>query len=223
MSEFRRRLMMQVASDPNALPAGCIRLEYIEGTGTQYIDTGKVVYADEDINIDFEFTNGSGTYVIAGWRWQGAASDPYGFLINKVPNAKMQIYYGVHTSNNRGIVLEDNSCNNVVISPNNKKIIVNGTVASGNYDTTFTNAYNGDKGSKYHCAIFTANMAGAFLTNTVTPMKLYGYSIINSKGEYIQNLVPILDSNGTPCLYDIVKRRFHYNKGTGTFLYKIAE
>lgn len=222
MSSIRRRLMSQVASDPNALPDGCVRLEYIESTGTQYIDTEKVVYANEDINIDFEFTTGSGTYVIVGWRWKGTASNPYGFLINKVPNAGMQIYYGIHTSNNTGIVLKENR-NNVVISPNNKKIIVNGTVASGNYDTTFTNAYNGDEGSEYHCAIFTANMAGTPLSSTITPMKLYGYSIINSKGEYVQNLVPILDPNGTPCLYDTVKRRYHYNQSTGTFLYKIAK
>ena len=73
------------------------------------------------------------------------------------------------------------------------------------------------------CAIFTANTVGGFIASTVTPMKLYGYSITNSKGEYVQNLVPILDSNGTPCLYDIVKRRFHYNQGTGDFKYKIAE
>lgn len=222
MSEFRRRLMMQVASDPNALPVGCVRCEYLEGTGTQYIDTGKVVYPDQDINIDFEFTTGSGTYVIVGWRWQGTASDPYGFIINKLPNVNIQIYYGTHPSNNTGIVLKDNR-NNVVISPNNKKIIVNGTVASGNYDTTFTNAYNGDKGSEYHCAIFTANIAGTFIKNTVTPMKLYGYLITNSKGECVQNLVPILDPNGKPCMYDTVSKKFHYNKGTGQFLYKIAE
>ena len=38
-------------------------------------------------------------------------------------------------------------------------------------------------------------------------------------GEVIKNLIPFLDSNGKPCMYDTVSKQPYYNQGTGEFLY----
>ena len=43
-------------------------------------------------------------------------------------------------------------------------------------------------------------------------MRLYGYSDGDA-----QNLVPCLDSDGVPCLYDLVGGTTLYNQGTGSF------
>jgi hypothetical protein len=53
-------------------------------------------------------------------------------------------------------------------------------------------------------------------------MKLYSFKVFNN-GVLVQNLVPCLDNNATPCLYDLVSKQTFYNQGTGTFDYKIAK
>ena len=36
------------------------------------------------------------------------------------------------------------------------------------------------------------------------------------------NLIPALDRNGTPCMYDTVSKQNFYNAGTDEFLYELA-
>ena len=39
----------------------------------------------------------------------------------------------------------------------------------------------------------------------------------------VRSYVPVLDSNGVPCLYDMVNETFNYNSGTGAFEYEMLE
>ena len=43
-------------------------------------------------------------------------------------------------------------------------------------------------------------------------MRLYGYTDGDA-----QQLVPCLDANGVPCLYDLIGKTALYNQGTGSF------
>lgn len=43
----------------------------------------------------------------------------------------------------------------------------------------------------------------------------------NSTGEVIRDFVPVLDANGTPCMFDKVSRQCFYNQGKDKFLYKV--
>ena len=45
---------------------------------------------------------------------------------------------------------------------------------------------------------------------------------ITRDGAYTLNLIPALDRNGTPCMYDTVSKQTFYNAGTGEFLYELA-
>ena len=38
-----------------------------------------------------------------------------------------------------------------------------------------------------------------------------------SGDELIQDFVPCLNADGVPCMYDLIRRRTFYNKGTGSF------
>jgi hypothetical protein len=52
------------------------------------------------------------------------------------------------------------------------------------------------------------------------------YLLGDKDGNEVQHLVPILDQDGIPCMYDLVGKRFHYNARTNrqdNFRYKIAE
>lgn len=48
--------------------------------------------------------------------------------------------------------------------------------------------------------------------------KAYDFRIYD-RDVLIQHLVPVLDSNNTPCMFDKITQKFYYNNGTGTFLY----
>lgn len=49
----RRRFIWQKAQAQSGLPEGYTALEYIQSSGTQYIDTGRKLTQDSDITIDF--------------------------------------------------------------------------------------------------------------------------------------------------------------------------
>lgn len=69
----------------------------------------------------------------------------------------------------------------------------------------------------YNIYLFTwnnANLADArCFKGKVYNFKIYDNNVL------IQHLVPALDSENTPCMYDKVTQKFYYNNGTGDFLY----
>ena len=226
MSEFRRRLMMNVPEYGDNIPRGCVPLLYIEGTGTQWIDTEHIVMPYEDIFLDFQYPVAikDAAYYLFGWRWDGTADDSYHCVCERYFNYALNLCYGIPVKRNGGSLINHTNTtirNYYKISPNEKKVLISGKVQSI-YDKTFTNAYNRDKGSVYPCYIFTVNNKGTETTNKA-PMRLYEYSLTDANGNYTQRLIPILDKNGVACMYDTVRKKYHYNKGTGEFLYKILE
>lgn len=46
---------------------------------------------------------------------------------------------------------------------------------------------------------------------------------IYDDNKLLLNMVPCLDNNGTPCMYDSVSKQSFYNQGTGKFLYAVAK
>lgn len=224
MSNIRRRLMSQVASDPNALPAGCVRLEYIEGTGTQWIDTEKVVYANEDLLLDYELQNMVGNQVIMGWRYKGIYSATSQCYVNynvSITNPFTVLFFGTPAIENNGVEIMSGVRVRLEVSTRSKKIFIDGVATDGKYDETFTLPYDGEKGSVFNNYLFALNNKG--VASATSKVRIYEYSLKDHNGNYTQHLIPILDSQNIPCMYDTVSKKFHYNKGTGQFLYKLAE
>ena len=71
------------------------------------------------------------------------------------------------------------------------------------------------------------------VTGAVRDVYLFGTNRGNTKryfsgriyGFYLEgqiNLIPALDRNDTPCMYDTVSKKPFYNAGTGKFLYELA-
>ncbi len=69
----------------------------------------------------------------------------------------------------------------------------------------------------YNIYLFTWNNSGV-ADGRCFKGKVYEFKIYDSD-VLIQHLVPTLDSNNTPCMYDKVSSNFYYNIGTGDFLY----
>lgn len=224
MSEFRRRLMTQVASDPNALPAGCVRCEYIEATGTQWIDTDKVVYANEDLLLDYELQSMVGNQVIMGWRYEGIYTTTSQCYINynvSITAPFMVLFFGTSADRSNGVEIMSGVRVRLEVSTRSKKIFIDGVATDGKYDETFTLPYDGEKGSVFNNYLFALNNKG--VASATSEVRIYEYSLKDHTGNYTQHLIPILDPNGTPCFYNTVSKKFHYNQGTDTFRFKIAE
>lgn len=202
MSEYRRRLMAQVASDPNALPDGCVRCEYLESTGSQWIDTGYTPTRGDELEIDrYKIITSTTSPTLFG------AGDG-GIQLVAVHNsvALYLRYFAVQAAYNSNIQY---------MRQYSLLVKQNGDIyLDGKYYAT-SNTGNGDVNTTL--AIFNRG-------NRTSIFKGYiGTVTITRDNVRVVHLIPCLDANATPCYYDTVNKKFHYNQGTGTFLYKIAE
>lgn len=204
MSNFRRRLMMNIKKKEKYT-----ELEYIEKNGfSQYINTGLIPQPEWTYEFDFErigrfsylcgsdiaYNQGSFNISIDLKSREGLRTLNFGTWFNK-SNIEPQI-------NKRMIITK---------KPN--KFIIG------------TKTYNiniGNIKAEYPLVIFTTNRNGQpqIAEAWLQQYRLYRFSIKNANEELIMNLLPYLDTNGTPCMYDTVSRKTFYNAGTGEFLYK---
>ena len=67
--------------------------------------------------------------------------------------------------------------------------------------------------TKHTLYINAINNAGTVLDNANNILRIYRFTI---KG--IIDLIPVLDKDGIPCMYDLVEHKFYYNAGTGDFI-----
>ena len=178
------------------IPDGYTQLEYIESTGTQYIDTGfaysSSMLATLDISVDFQYTaKESNSRFVFG--------DAMNFGLNWYNGTDIYIYYNNMTANTG---FTDGLTRHVY-----RQIGVNGYVdetlkltksASGSYSGTIKLFSNGAQGQ--------------------TKGKLYSCSITDN-GTLVRNLVPAKrNSDNTVGMYDTVSSTLYTNKGTGTFV-----
>ena len=192
----RRRLMWQ--KEQSGLPEGYTALEYIQSSGTQYIDTGRKLTQDSDITIDFmivgEKYRSAGIF---GSRESASKNNLTLFLDN---DARFIVDFSEY-QNHRFITAA--SLERTKIRMNKAGAWVNDILKKSWSDVadfeTPTNGLIFDVGNNN----WTGNKA---------VMRLYGYTDGDA-----QQLVPCLDANGVPCLYDLIGKTTLYNQGTGSF------
>ena len=181
------------------LPEGYTAVEYIQSSGTQYIDTGRKLTQDSDITIDFMIVGEKNrNAAILGSR-EGAAKNNLAMFQQTSPNA----FVGDFSEYPKYRFQTDSSLNRIKIQINKTGVLVNDILQKSwsgvaNFETP-TNGLIFDVGNNN----WTGNKA---------VMQLYGYSDGNA-----QKLVPCLDTEGVPCMYDLVSQKPFYNAGTGSF------
>ena len=202
MSEFRRRLMMQQESDPNALPAGCVRCEYLESTGTQWIDTEYTPTRGDELEIDrYKVVKNTSTPVLFG-----AGDETSQFVAVHNSTALFVRYFASVAKEMPHIkYMQQHS----LLVKKSGDIYVD-----GKHSGTSTPFYNNVNTT---LAIFNRGNRAASIIGYI------GTVTITRDDVRMVHLIPCLDANATPCYYDVVNKKFHYNKGTGEFIYKILE
>ena len=189
-----------------SLPSGYTRLEYIESTGTQYIDTGFI--PNQDTRIDMVVYPTS--VVDAGG---GAGFVPYGsaqaynsraFECYTV-SAQYEFNYGTTYKNIGNAVIGQkvaitHNKNNVSLSINDGQLLTTSFIYSS-FTTPYTMTLFGTHRSSVLCG----------------QQKIYSCQI-RDNGHLIRNFIPCKNTNGVVGLWDDVNSSFYSNAGSGTFI-----
>lgn len=182
------------------LPTGYVELEYIESTGTQYIDTGFKPNQDTRVVMDVsDASASSGTAALFGGRTANGSS---AFAIWALS--------GVIRSDYGSNLLKTNQPYATVQSiDKNKNVVVLNERENTQPHSTFQAGAN--------LAIFTINDAASGIDSRMISMQLYSCQIYDN-GTLIRDFVPSQDPTGNVGLYDLVGVQFYGNAGTGAFV-----
>ena len=176
-----------------SLPSGYKRLEYIESTGTQYIDTGIVPRNNTRVDVDCDITYGTGWIMILG------SYDQNKYFSWWANGATIYAYYGTSNQN--------------VAGKNGKQMLsANKNIwSAGNFAMSFSEVSFTANSSIY---LFSVNNGGNY---SKASMKVYSCQIYNND-TLVRDFVPCVNASGEAGLYDLVGKKFYGNAGTGAFV-----
>ena len=196
---MNRRRLMALKKSGGGLPDGFTALEYIQSSGAQYIDTGRKLTQDSDITIDFsivgEIKRDAGVF---GSRESASKNN-----LTLFQNMDPIVFTGDFSEYKNHRFTTASSLERTKIRMNKAGVWVNDILKKSWSDVadfeTPTNGLIFDVGNN--------NWSG-----NKAVMRLYSYTDGDA-----QRLVPCLDTNGVPCMYDLIRRQTLYNQGTGSF------
>ncbi len=220
---MRRNGLLKEADSLSSEVTEFTALEYLESSGTQFIETQIIVDSTWGAKVEWELTHVSnyanvlsvtntdlGGHILneGGFSvpyWNGVAAK---FLAVFMSNGLMEYTLDADAKAGGRYTSELNFCNSGYIKLNAESLgVIPETVRSFpcNNPILFGSSRNGTP-------LGTARLTG----------KIFRVQI--SKGSTLRMyLVPVLNANGEPGMYDQVSKRFFGNQGTGTFGYALKE
>lgn len=177
----------------SVLPEGYRRVQYLESTGTQYIDTGWIPDITARILVEYEVPEINYTTAVLGNHNNSSL---------RLLTRKSQSNGGAETtfqffSGEISAPLELNKRYTAEIYE--KTAILNGEIFH--------------LGKETKTSTITLKLFGQS-EHFLGVCKIYAFSI-SSNNQLQLNFIPCLDTTGTPCMYDTVLRKAFYNLGTG--------
>ena len=184
------------------------KVEYLESTGRQYINTQYTV--NELTEIDTSFIsypggqNGTAWCGVFGARQAGFQNNYKSFgLFVAYSSSSLALNYGnVDTSNIAGIG-----------SLNKSRLYNIGTKFYYN-DIEFREFENKPVSFENPMYLFALNNSN---TPRYSHTRLY-YFKIRENGDLIRDYIPVVDSNNVGCLFDKIEKKCYYNQGSGRLL-----
>ena len=193
-----------VSSALRDLPDGYTQVQYIESSGTQYIDTGFKPNQDTRVVMDAQITASSlRTHaVIFGCRTTATTGMfALGYAGHKSPQSFRSDYGSDQKSFEASVAL-------------NKRHMFDKSKSACAIDSnSVTNAASTFQ-VECNLFLFANNDAGAM--NNATPMRLYSCRIYDG-GSLVRDFVPCRNSGGTVGLYDMAGAVFYSGSGSGAF------
>lgn len=190
----------QIPDTGSSLPTGYTELEYIQSSGTQYIDTGIFPTNETTINIGYAFlSTPSVESAVFGCRnananqiwvyYRGQASAYALRYANDTTN---------YTISSAANVFADISLQNGILTVNGASV----SAAASMFSST------------YSLYLMAVNNAGA--AQYAASARLYSCKILQND-ETVKNFIPCKKPDGAVGLYDTVGGQFYGNVGSGDF------
>ena len=181
-------------------------LDYIESTGTQYIDTGIVPKSTTRVVIDYAYSSIPTATEMMGWGSSGSAEAfAWGWRADEGLFSTVSSNYAYNSAN----VPTDTNRHVFDLKSGSQKLdgVEYATDTIGNTATTGQTMY-----------LF--GLHGEWNTSTAVSLcnaKIYSCKIYDNEF-LVRDYIPIKDKKGIYCLYDIISNTYFYNKGTGEFI-----
>lgn len=198
------------------VPKGYKRLEYIQSTGTQYIDTGVILDPNSRIIIDCEATKTSDLQCIFCSRTEDSEKDKTSnsFFLNGSSYCRRD-YYGDTLGQYKTIY--GGFLKRFVVDANVTRVRIKDKLLSYQIPSD-------PQLSSMNCYL----MASAILQNNIATnfsnfayIKLYSCQIYRNTEVLLRNFIPSQRlSDNAVGLYDTVTELFYTNNGSGTFNFK---
>lgn len=192
-----------------SVPAGYTQLEYIESSGTQYINTDVSAPNGFKAILDWMFTDFSGDNNKAVLGSEDSAAP---WACNWLQKRGGSGYYwslGAYSVFGSSTAISANTRYSIDMSTIKGDSYLK---VDGNSIITDTNSNDRSSNALY---IFANNNAGT--VGNLSPARLYSCKIIKDD-ETVRNYIPAKrNSDGVVGLYDLVSKLFFTNAGTGTF------
>ena len=172
----------------HTLPAGYTELQYIESTGTQYIDTGinKAKFIHDITFTVKNNTNLMGNNAAGGAYWGQSRNSIDGFELGS-----QKIY--TNSLVRQKIIFDTNAAQTTLTANNETISYGNGVGRQTYYLFRINNA-------SYYCSA-----------------RLWGFEAYDQNDTLIQKLIPCKNSDNVVGMYDLVSGQFFTNAGTGEF------
>lgn len=186
----------------SVLPSGYTRLDYIESSGSQYINTGyKATSENYRIKCKFATTNDETSTVLFGG---GASTDIVSALLQSTNQVKFYVGSG-SVSGATATFVRGAECE-LECHANTGTFTVNldGVAYSG--------SYSGAINKEYPLFIFANNVSGT--ASQFSSIRLYAFQIYDN-GNMVRNLIPCTNANSVAGMYDTVNDVF-YQSASGT-------
>lgn len=192
------------------IPDGYTEIEYLESTGTQYIDTGFKPNQDSGFIIDYyaNSTQQPRVFMIA----QDIGSSSYGFGIVLGRGANIAVYNGKRLPANYWQCNDFSGTGRYTINVNKTAAVIKDSTGTRVTYTFPTDTFQ----LEYNLYLFTLNNGRTIIENT-SSVRIYSCKLYDN-GTLVRDFVPCLDNYNVPCLYDLVGEQTYYNAGTGEFV-----
>ena len=203
------RLIKTLESNLEKLPQGFSRVEYLESTGTQYIDTGVMLTNNHTVEFTYQAT--SNTQYAKGFygclQNNGGSNRPRHGMITRTSSVSNpgKIEYGYGTNNNNIVGSALNSSKHTVKQEKNI-LYVDGTLVNTFATTAFTQTVSAYFGHFRYSATYTPALAK------------YYYSKWWDGNTLVRDFIPVIDANGVGCWYDRVNEEVYYSESDEDFV-----
>ena len=203
---------------PTILPSGYTQLEYLQSSGTQYINTN-MFYTH--VKATYEIMSVGSTYIaIFGSRTSSSSSNQFAFGYAAHQSPKLWRFdceneHQALDSLTVGTELPWDGKHTISIDSNNGSILIDNNLINLGFSasTVVSTAL-----PLYLFALNTNGTAGEIGNTRIYSFKLYDTNFNFMSEKPVLNLVPARNSSGALGMYDTIGGKFYTNAGTGTFI-----